>query len=284
MSKQTEALKLALEALDKYFSSASFSEQEEAEDDLLEARKSIREALAEQPAQQEVDWEKLYRQEVKKKEALAAKYERDTGKKLTRIVPMAEQPAHQQAPASASVEPHCYMDEYGNVRGSYEYWMECEGGWFPVYTSLQPAPVAKPHEQQDYWQEEARRYAQNADFWRGKYESATAQQQEPVANGLPLVIAGAIFDFAGYLTTRDTVIEVGSTANASPVADLVKDWAALRGLSLADAAVLSWQEWLTDVRANDTPKERVDEMQKQRHDTTPPQPASKQAVGGTDGC
>ena len=91
-----------------------------------------------------------------------------------------EQPAQQQAPASAGVEPHCYMDEYGNVRGSYEYWMECEGGWFPVYTSPQPAPVAKPHEQQDYWQEEARRYAQNADFWRGKYESATAQQQEPV--------------------------------------------------------------------------------------------------------
>lgn len=111
---------------------------------------------------------------------------------------------------------------------------------------------------------------------------ALAEQQEPVANGLPLVIAGAIFDFAGYLTTRDTVIEVGSTANASPVADLVKDWATLRGLSLADAAVLSWQEWLTDVRANDTSKERVDEMQKQRHDTTPPQPASKPWVGLTE--
>lgn len=156
--------------------------------------------LAEQPAQQqEVDWEKLYRLEVKKKEALAAKYERDTGKKLTRIVPMAEQPA---------------------------------------------------------------------------------QQQEPVANGLPLVIAGAIFDFAGYLTTRDIVIEVGSTANASPVADLVRDWAALRGLSLADAAVLSWQEWLTDVHAIDTLQERVDEMQKHRHDTSPP--ASKPWVGLTD--
>ena len=47
----------------------------------------------EQPAQQEVDWEKLYRLEVKKKEALAAKYERDTGKKLTSIIPMAEQSA-----------------------------------------------------------------------------------------------------------------------------------------------------------------------------------------------
>ena len=36
-------------------------------------------------------------------------------------------------------------------------------------------------QRQDYWQEEARRYAQNAEFWRGKYEAATAQQQEPVA-------------------------------------------------------------------------------------------------------
>lgn len=67
---------------------------------------------------------------------------------------------------------------------------------------------------------------------------------EQPQDGLPLVIAGAIFDFAGYLTTRPRVIEVGSTANASPIADLVKEFAKLRGLSLADAAVLSWQEWL----------------------------------------
>ena len=62
-----------------------------------------------------------------------------------------------------------------------------------------------------------------------------------VNDGLPLVIAGAIFDFAGFLTTRERVIEVGATANASPVAELVQEWAELRGLSLADAAVLSWQ-------------------------------------------
>ena len=48
---------------------------------------------------------------------------------------------------------------------------------FPV-GPLYAAPL-QPAQQQDYWQEEARRYAQNADFWRGKYESATAQQQEP---------------------------------------------------------------------------------------------------------
>ena len=61
-------------------------------------------------------------------------------------------------------------------------------------------------------------------------------------DGLPMVIAGAIFDFAGFLTTREGVIEVGANANASPVADLIQEWAELRGLSLADASVLSWQE------------------------------------------
>ena len=88
MNKQTEALKLALEALEQSHPEA-----------YRHTITAIREALAEQPAQQ-VDWEKLYRLEVKKKEALAAKYERDTGKKLTRIVPMAERPAQQQEPVA----------------------------------------------------------------------------------------------------------------------------------------------------------------------------------------
>ena len=76
-------------------------------------------------------------------------------------------------------------------------------------------------------------------------EGAQPATTEPVADGLPLIVAGAIFDFAGFLTTRAEVIEVGSTANAGPVADLVKEWAELRGLNLADAAVLSWQLHIT---------------------------------------
>ncbi len=50
-----------------------------------------------------------------------------------------------------------------------------------VYALCGPFTLPQPAQQHDYWQEEARRYAQNADFWRGKYEAATAQQQEPVA-------------------------------------------------------------------------------------------------------
>lgn len=71
-----------------------------------------------------------------------------------------------------------------------------------------------------------------------------AQPVSVVPDGLPMLISGAVFDFAGYLTTRDKVIEVGATANASPIADLVKEWAELRGLSIVDAAVLSWQYML----------------------------------------
>lgn len=79
---------------------------------------------------------------------------------------------------------------------------------------------------------------------RRKNALRAALAQPDVPDGLPMVIGGAIFDFAGYLTTRQDVIEVGATANAAPIADLVKDWAKLRGLSLDEPAVLSWQEWL----------------------------------------
>ncbi len=39
------------------------------------------------------------------------------------------------------------------------------------------AALAEP----DYWQEEARRYAGNADYWRNKYEALAETVQEPVA-------------------------------------------------------------------------------------------------------
>lgn len=79
-------------------------------------------------------------------------------------------------------------------------------------------------------------------------------QDEQEANGLPPIVAGAIFDFAGFMTTRSEVIEVGSTAEAGPVADLVKEWAESRDLELADAAVLSWQLHITRASLPATPE------------------------------
>lgn len=81
-----EAMKQALEFIDANADGA----------DERDIALALRQALSEQSSHQEVDWEKLYRLEVKKKEALAAKYERDI-KPLTKIVLMT-QPAQQQKP------------------------------------------------------------------------------------------------------------------------------------------------------------------------------------------
>ena len=59
-------------------------------------------------------------------------------------------------------------------------------------------------------------------------------------DGLQMLISGAIFDFAGYLTTLENVIPVGSSADAAPMVELIKDWAEKRNLNINDAAVMSW--------------------------------------------
>ena len=66
----------------------------------------------------------------------------------------------------------------------------------------------------------------------------------PTADDLEAMISGAIFDFAGFLTTRPSTIEIGSKANASPVVELIKEWAALRGGSLDNADVALWRDRL----------------------------------------
>ena len=72
----------------------------------------------------------------------------------------------------------------------------------------------------------------------------TPQNMAPTADDLESMISGAIFDFAGFLTTRSSTIEIGSKANATPVVELIKEWAALRGISLDNADVTLWRERL----------------------------------------
>jgi hypothetical protein len=62
-------------------------------------------------------------------------------------------------------------------------------------------------------------------------------EQEPVAHP---VIAGALFDFMGWLTSRKERIVLSSADNASPAADAIRDFANMRGLSLDDAKVQDW--------------------------------------------
>jgi hypothetical protein len=86
------------------------------------------------------------------------------------------------------------------------------------------------------------------------------------------VIAGAVFDFAGYLTTRDETIKVGAKANAAPMADHVKQWAMQRQLDIDNADVEHWESALLRVMAGESPSAVVDEMTKQAMIATYPKP------------
>ena len=66
-----------------------------------------------------------------------------------------------------------------------------------------------------------------------------APVQEPVAHS---VISGALFDFMGWLTSRNQRLTLSSTDDASPAAEAITDFAKMRGLSLNDARVQDWQD------------------------------------------
>ena len=66
----------------------------------------------------------------------------------------------------------------------------------------------------------------------------TAQpSQQPVAHD---VIAGVLFDFMGWLTSRPKRIMLSSADDASPAVDAIRDFAKMRDLSLDDAKVQDW--------------------------------------------
>jgi len=68
-----------------------------------------------------------------------------------------------------------------------------------------------------------------------------APVQEPVAHS---IVAGALFDFMGWLTTRRERLVLSSSDNAAPAADAIKDFAQMRSLSINDAQVQEWQKHL----------------------------------------
>jgi hypothetical protein len=60
------------------------------------------------------------------------------------------------------------------------------------------------------------------------------------------VIAGALFDFMGWLTSRKERIVLSSADEASLAVDAIRDFAKMSGLSLDDAQVQDWQEALKE--------------------------------------
>lgn len=75
------------------------------------------------------------------------------------------------------------------------------------------------------------------------YEKATGMSSVEHA-----VIAGALFDFMGWLTSRNERIVLSSADNASPAVEAITEFAKMRGLSMADAMVNDWQDM---TRSND---------------------------------
>ena len=59
------------------------------------------------------------------------------------------------------------------------------------------------------------------------------------------VIAGALFDFMAWLTTRDERLVLSGADEAGPAVDAIRDFAKMRSLSLDDAQVQDWQDFTT---------------------------------------
>ena len=79
----------------------------------------------------------------------------------------------------------------------------------------------------------------------GHYREALKQaqpEQEPVAHA---VIAGVLFDFMGWLTSRKDRLVLSASDEASPAVNAIQEFANMRGLSLDDAKVEDWQDMTT---------------------------------------
>jgi hypothetical protein len=55
-------------------------------------------------------------------------------------------------------------------------------------------------------------------------------------------IAGALFDFMGWLTSREKRLVLSSTDNASPAVAAIMEFAEMRGLNLDEANVKDWNK------------------------------------------
>jgi hypothetical protein len=107
------------------------------------------------------------------------------------------------------------MQMAGICTAAIGYWKEGDG-IHPDYDTLALQDVAKLY---------------------AKYDALYKAHSEPVAHS---VIAGALFDFMGWLTSRKERLVLSSADEASPAVDAIRDFAKMRGLSLDDAKVHDW--------------------------------------------
>lgn len=90
----------------------------------------------------------------------------------------------------------------------------------------------------------------------GRYSGAWDAQQGRQAGVHSLlqlvnsgVVAGALFDFLGWLTSRDEEVTFSGHHEAGIAVRLLQEWAEKRGLSLDNADVMYWQQGVADAAA-----------------------------------
>jgi hypothetical protein len=81
---------------------------------------------------------------------------------------------------------------------------------------------------------------------RTAIEKAEKPKYDPIElHVLHSHIAGVLFDFMGWLTTREKRLTLSSTDEAGPAVEAITAFAKMRGLRLEDAQVEHWQTILT---------------------------------------
>ena len=73
-------------------------------------------------------------------------------------------------------------------------------------------------------------------------QTRSVVKDEPVAHS---VVAGALFDFMGWLTSREKRLILSSVDEASPAVEAITEFAKKRNLSLKYAEVGYWMEFLS---------------------------------------
>jgi hypothetical protein len=82
-------------------------------------------------------------------------------------------------------------------------------------------------------------------------------EQKPVGHD---VIAGALFDFMGWLTSREERLVLSSADDASPAVEVITEFAKMRGLSLGSARVKDWVCISTTAEHKPLTDEQIDEL------------------------
>ena len=76
------------------------------------------------------------------------------------------------------------------------------------------------------------------------------------------MIAGALFDFAGYLTTMEQSITVGAKHDTMPVIDALQDWAEKRGNTRAWLDHADVRDWNFILLRDEHPSAQLDRLAK----------------------